>query len=87
MWTRRTFITMRVRSSYWIDAQRHAAQVTHVDYEDGRRRHQRECEGDFGDNEGLRQAPRRILGELALDPQSTLATEMLAKATRAQLLR
>jgi tetratricopeptide (TPR) repeat protein len=29
----------------------------------------------------------KILGELALDPQSTLATEMLAKATLAQVVR
>jgi hypothetical protein len=29
----------------------------------------------------------KILGELALDPQSTLSTEALAKATLAQVLR
>jgi tetratricopeptide (TPR) repeat protein len=36
-----------------------------------------------GDHDGA----LKILGELALDPQSTLGTEMLAKATLAQLVR
>ncbi|WP_437736377.1 tetratricopeptide repeat protein [Sorangium sp. So ce1335] len=38
------------------------------------------------DRRGDRDGAIKILGELALDPQSTLATEMLAKATLAQLV-
>ena len=36
---------------------------------------------------GDRDGAVKLLGELALDPQSTLGTEMLAKATLAQILR
>jgi hypothetical protein len=35
---------------------------------------------------GDRDAAVKILGELALDPQSTLGTEMLAKVTLAQVI-
>src|SRR6185503_21219508 len=36
---------------------------------------------------GDRDGAVKILGELALDPQSTLGTEMLAKTTLAQVVR
>jgi hypothetical protein len=39
------------------------------------------------DQNGDREAAVRLLGELALDPTSTLATEHLANATLASLVR
>ena len=42
-----------------VEAQRHAFEIAHVDDENGRRREEREGEGDFGHDERLRQAPRR----------------------------
>jgi tetratricopeptide (TPR) repeat protein len=39
------------------------------------------------DGQGQREEATRILGELALDPDSTLATEHLAKATLASLVK
>ena len=45
-----------------VEPHRHAAQVAQVDDENGRRRQEREGEGDFGDDERLRQAPRRRAG-------------------------
>ena len=48
-----------------VEAQRHASQIPQMDDEDGRRRQEREGEGDFGDDERLRQAPRRRGGRRA----------------------
>ena len=42
-----------------VEAQRHAFEIAHVNDENGRRRQEREGEGDFGDDERLRQASRR----------------------------
>ena len=42
-----------------VEPQRHAFEIAHVNDENGRRRQEREGEGDFGDDERLRQALRR----------------------------